>query len=148
MAGTNAGFDATAFREAIRAAMTMGLPNTVADRATFQWTVGHTYAVHDPSGNPYDLSATPATTTTHADVQIPVAIEFTARPASERDTPIGQFDATQAILYALDEDYAQVAGADQVLLGQNVYKVSFVAPPMGLFDVDVYAIYTVARDES
>lgn len=148
MASTNPAFNAANFRNVIRTTMTMGLPGATADRATFRWTTQHTYAKHDSAGVPFDLSASPVTTTTHADVQVPVAWEFQALRAASSDNAIGEFDTARAVLTLLDEDYALVAGADLVLLGQNTYDIEFVAPPIGLFEVTVYQLYCRARDES
>lgn len=143
-----AGFDATAFRAAIRNAMVMGLPNATAEKATFRWTAVKTFADDDPAGKPYSWTSSPTTTTTHADVQVPVAWEFSARPAASLDTTIGQFDASRVEITILDVDYEDVEGADQVLMGQNTYNIEFIAPPQGLFEVTVYKIYAVAQDES
>lgn len=143
-----AGFDATAFRAAIRNTMTMGLPNASADKATFVWTASRTYTSEDPSHNPYSWTATPVTETTHADVQVPVAVEFAPRPAASQDTSLGQFDATRVSLTLLDTDYDLVEGADKVTLGGNTYVIDFIGPPVGLFDVTIYTIYATAQDES
>lgn len=152
MAGTTdsraAGFNAAAFRDAIRFAMNMGLPNATEERATFKWNTVRTYTTADPAGSPYDYTATPATSVAHADVAIPVAVEFSARPAGSRDTSVGQFDSSRAVITVLDEDYALIVGADQVLLGGNTYEIQFVGPPVALFDVTIYQIYCDARDES
>lgn len=143
-----AGFDAALFRSAIRSTMTMAAPNASEDRATFRWSPAKTYNPQDPAHFPYTWTETPATDVEHADVQVPVAVEFSARPAASQQTAVGEIDASRAILTVLDVDYELVRGADLVLLGQNTYDVEFVAPPIALFDVDVYQIYTIARDES
>lgn len=148
MAGTQQGFDAAGFRDAIRFAMNMGLPETESERATFRWNPARTFTTDDPAGLPYDWTDTPATETVHADVQVPVAIEFGAQAAAGTDTPVGQIDTSRAVLTVLDEDYQQIVGANEVVLGGNTYDIDFVAPPLGLFEVTVYQIYASARDES
>jgi hypothetical protein len=148
MAGTDAGFDATEFRDAIRFAMRMGAPEDPSERATFRWTKQQTFAVADVGGSTYDWSATPASTTQHPDVQVDVAVEFSARPAATRDEAAGQFDESRVTLTLLDEDYANVRGASEVILGGNTYNIDFVGPPMGLFEVTVYSVFCTARDES
>lgn len=142
------GFNADAFRTAIRNTMVMGLPNATLEKPTFRWNTERTYAIEDPQDNPYSWDAAPVTVTAHADVQVPVAVEFAARPAGSQDTSIGQFDATRVTLTVLDVDYALIEGADIVLLGGNTYDIQFVGPPIGLFEVTVYSIYAEARDES
>lgn len=141
-------FSATAFRDAIRFAMNMGLPDATVDRATFKWTPVKTYTRPDTGGRPYNLTSTPVSTVTHPDVQIPVAWEFAARQGLEEQTAMGEFDPTRIVMTILDEDYAQVQGADTVEMGDNVYIINFVAPPTGLFEVTVYTVYLTARDES
>lgn len=143
-----AGFDAAAFRLAIRSTMTMAAPNATADRATFRWSPIKTFSPQDPAHNPYSFTEAPVTNVTHIDVKVPVAVEFSAPRLAAHETPLGEFDTARAIITILDDDYALVAGADLVLLGQNTYEIEFVAPPIGLFDVTVYQIYAVARDES
>jgi len=129
--------------------MIMGLPSNVSERATFRWPTNRTYTIADPAQNPYDWTETPLTETHHADVQIPVAVEFTSRTSQGGSNDIGtQFDTSRVVLTVLDEDYAQVEGATEVLLGGNTYLIQFVAPPMGLFEVTVFQVYCEARDES
>lgn len=148
MAGTDPRFPAQRFRDAIRFAMHMGLPNAVQERITFRWTTQKTFSTHDPAGRPYNWGSTPATTTSHADVLIDCAVEFTARPAGTRDTALGEFDTSRAVVTILDEDIDSVSGADTAIIGGNEYEILFTAPPMGLFEVTVYQLYLQARDES
>lgn len=146
-AGFGSGFNADKFREAIRATMTMGLPNSPSERATFRWTPVRTYDRESPSKNPYTWTATPTSSDTHEDVQIPVAVEMHSR-VLPMDTAVGHFDPVKVVLTVLDTDYVLIQGADIVLLGGNTYDVDFVAPPEGLFEVTVYSIWATARDES
>lgn len=143
-----AGFDAAGFRNAIRQTMVMGQPNAVEERATFQWTTESSYAQEDPAHNPYSWDDTPVVSTSHADVQVPVAVEFSARPAASVDTSVGQFDTSRAVITILDSDYALITGADKVLLGGNTYVIDFVAPPLGLFEVTIYQMFCSALDET
>lgn len=150
MAGSDVRFDAAAFRTNIRFAMTMGLPNTSAEKATFQWTVRRTFNKGDTGGQPFDWSATATATTTHPDVQIPVAVEFGDQ--GQDSTNVGTFDMARAIITVLDEDFALIVidgvMADKVLLGGNTFMIDYVAPPLGLFDVTVYQLHCKAPDES
>lgn len=150
MAGSDPRFDANAFRTNIRFAMTMGLPNTVAERATFRWTVVRTFAKDDASGAPLDWGTTATTTVTNPDVQVECAVEFGV--AAAENTNVGTFDTSRAVITVLDEEFALLTVnnvlADRVLLGGNTYEVDYVGPPLGLFDVTVYQIYCKAPDES
>ena len=128
--------------------MEMGLPNSTPDKATFRWTAVKTYEPEDPQYEPYDWSQAPETNVKPPDVQIPVAVEFGARPAGSLDTTIGQFDVARAIITVMDTDYPSVATADQVILGENTYIIDLWAPPVGLFVVTIYTCYASAIDES
>lgn len=143
-------FSAAEFRDNIRFAMRMGLPETESERCTFRWTTERTYATADSGGNPYDFGAEPETTVTHADVLVPAAVEFSGGVSggSTNGTGVGTFFPTRATITLLDEDYAEVEGADIVLLGGNTYTVKYVGPPLGLFDVTVYQIFCQAASES
>lgn len=143
-----AGFNAVEFRDAIRFAMHMGLPESTVERATFQWTRLKTYEREDPSGQPYSWAAAPTTDVIHPDVQVPVAMEFQRYSSGEGQTSVGQFQTTSVVLTLLDEDYALVAGADKALLGDNTYTLEYVAPPLGLFEVTIYQLFMRAEDES
>lgn len=143
-----ASFNADRFRAAIRSTMEMGLPNATSERATFRWNDEATYAVEDEDHQPFDWTDTPTTEETHEDVQIPVAMEFSARPAGTLDTTVGQFDSARVILTILDTDFESVQGSDEVLLGGNSYTIDFWGPPMGLFDVTIYSVYCTATDEA
>lgn len=126
----------------------MGLPGATADRATFRWTTQNTYEKHDSSGSPWDFTSVPVVTTSHADVQVPVAWQFQPSRTTSGTNVVAEFEAPVVIVTVLDEDYEQIIGADLVMMGQNTYEIQYVAPPVGLFEVTVYQIYCRARDES
>lgn len=147
MAGSNSAFDADLFRTNIRAAMTMGLPNKPVEQATFQWRVHKTYQREDSTHRPYDWTAASVTSDARADVKIPVAVEF-GRVSEATGNAVGSFENPRVTMTILDEDYELIKGASHVLLGENVYEIDFVAPPIGLFDVTVYQIFARARSES
>lgn len=146
MAGSNSAFNAENFRTVIRQTMTMGLSNTVSEQPTFQWKPIKTYVHNDPDGKPYDFTESPVTDIDHVDVRVPCAVEFVAGPTE--GVPFGAIESANVRLTLLDEDYQQIVGASQVLLGENVYIIKFVEPPTGLFDVTVYTIHASALDET
>lgn len=151
MAGTDARFNANQFRDAIRFAMNMGLPNSTSERATFIWDTKMTFPIADSSGTPFDFSASPGSTITFSDVQIPIAVE----PSDEGDVRairIGEMNVPRVTITVLDEDFDQLTQnevfANKVTFNEAIYKILYVGPPMGLFDVTVYQIYAQAIDES
>lgn len=146
MKSATSDFSADEFRSGIRAAMNMGLPENEADRATFLWTTTRTFSAADSSGTPFDFTEEPIKTVKKDPVQVPVAVEFTGR-GSSGGTPVGTFHTPRVTITVLDEDYAQIEGADEVKLGGNTYAIDFVAPPIGLFEVTVYQLYCRAVSE-
>lgn len=143
-----AGFDAAAFRAAITSTMEMGMPADDAEKATFRWHPQRSFGATDADGRPYSWSDTPTSELLRDDVIIPVAVEFSARPAATKDEMIGQFDGARAALTVLDTHYPQVEDANLVLFQSDVYEIDFWGPPVGLFSVTVYTAFLTARDES
>jgi len=144
-----AGFDAEAFKTAIRNAMLMGSPNQTAMKATFRWKEDKTYANSAPGGRPYNLRATPAADDTPEDVVLDyVAVQFIARSTLSGGTAVAEFDTPRAIITMFEEEYEQVHGCNRVVLGGNTYRVDFWAPPTPLFSVDVFHLHVSAVDES
>lgn len=146
--GFGAGFDAGAFREAIRSTMLMGMPEATEERVTFRWTPNRTYENHDSGGDPWSWDEVPKSEDAPEDVQVPCAVEFSARPAGSVDTAIGQFDVSRAIVTLIDEDFEQIRGADLMVIDGSLYDVQFVGPPIGMFSVTVYQVYGEAQDEA
>ncbi len=149
MAGSGApsGFNAAEFREAITFAMTMGTPNNPSERATFRWSASSQFEKQDSVNRPYNWTAPALVVAQKPDVQVPVAVKFSGS-GSGTSNNVGGFDSARAILTLLDEDFIKVAGANMVLLGENVYEVRYVEPPVGLFEVTVYKIHVEALNEA
>lgn len=147
-ASFGAAFSAEVFREKILETMNMGLPQDEDQRATFRWVPLRDWDVHDRANKPYHWNVAPTTEVLHEDVQIPVAVEFSSNSRNSSETTIGAFDTPRVIITVLDTHYDDVATANQVILGQNTYRIEFWAPPLGLFDVSVFQCYAVAMDES
>lgn len=147
MAGTDAAFNAEEFRSNIRAAMIMGSPNKVAEKATFYFRVRETFTRQDSTSRPYNWTAPAVTTTERDPVQATCAVEFGRSSAESTGNMVGVFDNTRATITLLDEDFELVEGASHVTLGGNFYVIDYVAPPVGLFDVTVYQMYCRAAGE-
>lgn len=148
MAGSDPRFDPDRFRDAIKFAMRMGAPEDETKRVTFRWNKVASYNNADPAGRPYAWDSTPVAEFDHPDVLIDCAVDFSARPAGTRDTPIGQFDTSTIAITVLDSDIETISGADLVVIDGDTYEIKFIGPPTGLFDVTIFTIYAEARDES
>jgi hypothetical protein len=157
MAGDSAfaaGFDAVAFRVAIRETMKMGAPPDPADQLTWRWKRLRTYLPEDQAHNPYDWTETAVTDApgnpdeTDGSLIVDYAVEFSARPAGSVDVAAGQFDTSRAVVTLLDEDYEQVKTADYATIGNTTYDIDFTGPPIGMFAVGVFTVYLTARDEA
>lgn len=147
------GFSAAAFKDAIRFAMNMGLPDTTSERLTFRWTPEKTFATSSPAGNPYDLTDAPTSTDSAADVLVDGAVEFVSRASLGDTSSIGSFENPRLVVTLLDDEYATITDdtlglPNQILVGGNTYNIDFVAPPIGLFSVTVYQIHCTAIDEA
>lgn len=141
-----ANFDAAAFRQAITSTMEMGLPSDASEKATFRFPAQQTFEKVDSAGHPFDYTAAPTTSTPEMDVQVPVAVQFEARPASSLDTNVGQFDSPRGTVTILDTDFPQVEGAELVVFKGAEYTIEYWLPPTGLFDVTIYQCIITARD--
>lgn len=145
---SGSGFDAGAFRDGVHFAMNMGLPPTVSSRATFLFKSTTTYPVGtalDSEGKPFDLSIAPIVVSPDP-VQIPCAVEFVS--AWDKESPVGVFESTKAIITILDTEWSKVKDAVEVKLGGNTYAILYQEPPLGLFDVEIYRLRCEAKDET
>jgi len=146
MAGTNSSFSASAFRAAIRSAMSMGTPPAAADALTFCWnSTDTTSAAKDGEGVPFDPDAV-IVRTVKAPVTKPCAVEYT--DASGTPTPFGSIVPSRVRVTLLDEDYAVVKDADYVVIAGDRYVRHHEPPSVGLFSVGVHQIIYAAENES
>lgn len=162
MAGTDSGFSAAAFREAIEFAMVMGLPQSEDERATFHFKPDTTAYYRngerlypdgtdsneprtDKNGNPLD-STIRVKQEAPEPVRVPVAVEF--NPTNTDERPVGAFRNTRVRITALDEHWPDIKDAIEVELGGDMYVISYHHPPVGLFEVTVYTMECVARSET
>jgi hypothetical protein len=144
-----ADFDADLFRSAITSTMQVGMAfgGEPDQQCTFIWTDKNTYSSVDQEGAPYDFAATPVSTETHPDVVIPVAMDLF--PSDDKGaSSLGELDQVKAALTILDIHYELVRGADLVRLGNSLYTIDYVAPPVALFDVNIYTMYITSLDEA
>lgn len=153
-------FDADTFREEIRAAMLMGLPENRNMRPIFLFPRERTYDKADKSGVPWDFSAPPVTDTGtdlgHAiycgENSNEILCTWEAGGGrggtQSNETPFGDFDALRLVITMLDVDFAKIGGFDRVLMSGAEYRYQFDEPRIGLFDVTVHQLVVGARDES
>jgi len=151
MATTNdpraAGFDPAEFRDAIKFAMNMALPDDTSERLTFRWNIERTFATADPAGKPYSYSDTPTSTVTKEDVQITAGVEFIPRAANASGNAVAQFENPRVVVTVFDEDYDSVSGADELVFDGATYKIDYWEPPQALFSVTIYKVHATALDE-
>lgn len=157
MAGTDPRFDAARFRTAIKNAMVMGFPNETEKQITWTWDVERTFVTADSGGFPLDWSAAQVDEESDiADLIVDCAVKFTPVGGASRvgGTELGIMDVAnvEATLLDVDYDALLVHGGgrfpNKAMLDGNVYVVQFVAPPFGLFEVNVYSVALQAIDES
>lgn len=152
MAGTDPTFVASDFRTSIRFAMAMGMPTADGEKLKWYFNTVKTYSHHDPSALPYDWTASPTSDTKEdpSDPDVPTIVDYALEfgAGSSTDTEVGRFDTSHLVVTLLDQDWVVVQGADYAMIGDTVYDVQFVGPPLGMFDVTVYQVYLKARDQS
>lgn len=155
MAGSDSRFNAASFRENIKFAMRMGLPDDEDQRITFHWVPSRTFSQADSAGQPLEWDDTPATEDAPDDFQCDCAIEFASASAinTTAGTGVGEFDVTRGVVTILDSDWEDVLAnggrvPDEVTMDGNRYVIKFVSPPFGLFEVTIYQINIEALDES
>lgn len=145
MAGKNNGFNAKAFRSAIRQVYTMAAPPVSDEQATFFFPPQLVYNVGtDAEDTPFDPSAT-VTRTQPPAVKVPCALDF--KGVSEM-SDFGLLSPAKIAITLLDEDYAKVAGFAYVVIRGERYNYASVDPPSGLFDVGLYTVHVVAESQT
>lgn len=142
------GFDAAEFRDAVKFAMSMALPDDTSERLTFRWKVDKTYDTADPTGKPYSYDSEPTSTDAPEDVQITAGVTFVSRATSASGNAVAAFESPRVVVTVLDEDYESVSGADEIVLDGATYIINYWEPPQGLFDVTIYKVHATARDEA
>lgn len=138
MAGNLPGFDPDGFRDAIRFAMTIGLPPDVEQQATFYFPkVVTATAPLDPSGVPYAPGTPVARTPQKAPVRVPCGIEDASGDVAA--TGLGRF-GDGIIVTLLDKDYEAVLGFEFVSVGGVRYDYARELIPRGLGTVGIHRL--------
>jgi hypothetical protein len=146
MAGTDAGFNASEFRDAIHLAMHMGAAPDPAEQVVFHFESALTYNVPaDGAQVPFDPTAT-VTRTTPTPKTVDCAVEYF--DAENQPTGFGLLAPTRLAITLLDEDYDQDKDAAYVVAHGDRYDYRRTEPPSGLFDVGLYTMHFTARGES
>jgi hypothetical protein len=141
-------FDGDAFRAAIVSTMQMGMAN--GDQvATFYWEEEYEYEYASDDRTPYDLSATPTEVIqAPKTATIPVAVEFVSRATGGLGGAVGHIENPRVVLTVVDTYISDIAGATGVIFDDAKYMINYMAPTLGLFDVNIYEIHCTAFDEA
>jgi hypothetical protein len=148
VAGTNAAFDAAAFRDGIHLAMAMGLPPAVEDQPTFHFPQPRTYGVPvDEEGVPYDPTAQPLPLASglRPAVKVPCAVEYF--DVFGEIITFGIVTPSRVVLTLLDTEFVQVDGFTHVDIGQERYVFRHWETPLGLFEVGVRRAWCLNENE-
>jgi hypothetical protein len=146
MAGTDPGFNAAEFREAIHFAMAMGAAPDAAEQVTFHFASTLTYNVPaDGAQVPFDPSAT-VTKTTPDPKRVDCAVEYF--DSENQPTNFGLLAPTRLAITLLDVDYEEVQDATYVVVHGDRYDYRRTEPPSGLFDVGLYTMHFTAQSET
>lgn len=148
MAGSDPRFDLAQFNTAIRFAMQMGKPTNAEDQPEFRFPKTISYppgTAVDEDGIAFDPTIA-RTTTQPPPVKVDCAFEFS--DATPDELPVGTFRPTKVIITLLEEEYQQVADAEEVVIGGDRYYLSHEHPPLGLFDASIRQLTAYAIDEA
>jgi hypothetical protein len=147
VAGTNAGFNAAEFRDAIHFAMQLGAAPDAGERVTFhlpKQLVYNTVAV-DGANVPFDPAAT-VTMTSPDPILVDCAVEYF--DSENQPTNFGLMAPTRLAVTLLDVDYEQVKECAYVVVHGDRYDYRRTEPPAGLFDVGLYTMHFTSQSET
>jgi hypothetical protein len=146
MAGSNPGFNAAEFREAIHFAMAMGAAIDTDEQVTFHFASTLVYAGSaDGAEVPFDPAATVVTTTPDP-MRVDCAVEYF--DAENQPTNFGLLAPSRLAVTLLDVDYEQVKEAQYVVAHGDRYDYRRTEPPSGLFDVGLYTMHFTSQNET
>jgi hypothetical protein len=146
MAGANADFNATEFRNQIKFAMQLGAAPEASEQVYFHFASTLVYNTPTDGANvAFDPAAT-VTNTTPAPVQVDCAVEYF--DAENQPTSFGLLAPSRLAITLLDDDYDQVKDCSYVVIHGDRYDYRRTEPPGGLFDVGVYTMHFTARSET
>lgn len=142
------GFDATAVRNGLRTAFTVGMPPNTADQATFfkRGTVTTSARPVDQEG--ISFNADPVHRREHPmlpGIQVKCAVEY--MDGTGKIENFGVIVPSKIVITLLDEEHALVEGFEYVVIrGQRFFYRSTEAAA-GLISVGVFKVHCYAEDE-
>jgi hypothetical protein len=146
MAGSDSGFNAAEFRDAIHFAMQLGAAPDPAEQLKFYFPSTLVYTgPADGNEVPFD-PATTVTSTPSAPVTVDCAVEYF--DAENQPTSFGLLAPARIGVTLLDVDYAKVKGCSHVVIHGDRYNYRRTEPPAGLFDVGLYTLHFTSENET
>lgn len=146
MAGSDPGFNAGEFRDAIHFAMQMGAALDASEQVTFHFASTLTYNVPaDGAAVPFDPNAT-VTRVTPDPMRVDCAVEYF--DMENQPTSFGLMAPSRLAVTLLDVDYEQVKDCSYVVIHGDRYNFRRTEPPSGLFDVGLYTMHFTAENET
>jgi hypothetical protein len=147
MAGSNPGFDASAFRTGIRFVYDMAAPPVEGERAIFYFPSQLVYnAAIDGEDVPFDPQATVQRLPPRVVTDVPCGVEYF--DAQGQEIVFGTVTASRIAITLLDEDHSQVKGCAYVTIGGDKYLFKRTETPSGLFDVGLYTMHFTSENET
>lgn len=146
MAGSNPGFNARQFREAIKFVQTMAAAPVAEEQATFYFPAQLVYNRPENGADlPFDPNAT-VVRNVPAPVRVACSIEYL--DARGELIAFGSVVPSRVIITVLDEEYVKIEGCSYVAIHGDKYIYSRTEPPSGLFDVGLYKLHFLAENET
>lgn len=148
MAGTNPGFSAAEFRDAIHFAMKMGAPADPEAQVTFYFDADATTSAvsMDSRRVPFDPDADVNPGTGRQPLRVDCAVEYF--DAEGQPTGFGLLTPSRLAITLLDVDYEQVVGTSYVVVHGDRYDFRRTEPPVGLFDAGIFTMHFTAQNET
>jgi hypothetical protein len=150
-------FPEAQFRQSIRDAMKMGMPEDDAEKLTWFWKRAQTFNPDDLAGRPLDWTAAPITDDPGNPVDdaeddgmiVDYALEANnlSSQVDQSITALGNFNFQKIKVTLFDVDFEKIRTADYARIGTIVYTIRLEAPPYALFGVTMHDVHLEALDE-
>lgn len=142
-------FDADGFREGIRSAMLMGLPQDESLRPRFKFPVTTVNASADPGNRPFDFNQPKDPSSQEPAEPLLVLCGIEVEDEQRAYTNAGKFEARRAVLTFFEDEWVAVnepVPFHQVLIGAKPYRRGATLEPAGLFEVTIQRVEVIAED--
>lgn len=154
-------FPEAQFRDSIRQAMKMGMPENPDHQLRWYWNRNRGFDPADGGGNPWswdqeadpDEPGNPVADPEDDGLVVDYAAEFNSSSGlgagvNNQLTPLGPIDPARMTVTVFDVDWDKIKTADYAAIGTTRYRIRYEAPPYALFGVTMHDIMLEANDQA